>query len=112
MNGKIALVTGGSRGIGRAIALKLAQDGCDVAILYAGQVVEMEIESLPIVWTVSAGNRIRIDISSSAFPEFSNHTNTVGNWAEQTETKIANQTIYIGGEYPSSVTLPTLSLGA
>ncbi len=34
-------------------------------------------------------------------------TNTVGNWAEQTETKIANQTIYIGGEYPSSVTLPT-----
>lgn len=25
---------------------------------------------------------------------------------------IANQTIYIGGEYPSSVTLPTLSLGA
>ena len=77
-----------------------------------GQVVEMEIESLPIVWTVSAGNRIRIDISSSDFPEFSNHTNTVGNWAEQTETKIANQTIYIGGEYPSSVTLPTLSLGA
>ena len=72
-----------------------------------GQVVEMEIESLPIVWTVSAGNRIRIDISSSDFPEFSNHTNTVGNWAEQTETKIANQTIYIGGEYPSSVTLPT-----
>ena len=37
MNGKIALVTGGSRGIGRAIALKLAQDGCDVAILYAGR---------------------------------------------------------------------------
>ena len=28
-----------------------------------GTVVEMEIESLPIVWTVSAGNRIRIDIS-------------------------------------------------
>ena len=63
-------------------------------------------------WLGLFGNRIRIDISSSDFPEFSNHTNTVGNWAEQTETKIANQTIYIGGEYPSSVTLPTLSLGA
>ena len=74
-----------------------------------GEIVEMEIESLPIVWTVSAGNRIRIDNSSSDFPEFTNHTNTVGNWAEQTETKIANQTIYVGGEYASSITLPTLS---
>lgn len=31
-----ALVTGGSRGIGRAIALRLAQNGMNVAILYSG----------------------------------------------------------------------------
>ena len=36
LKGKVAVVTGGSRGIGRAIALKMADYGADVAVLYAG----------------------------------------------------------------------------
>ncbi len=36
LKGKKAIVTGGSRGIGRAIALKFAENGADVAIIYAG----------------------------------------------------------------------------
>ena len=40
--GKVALVTGGSRGIGRAIALKLAENGVDVAIKYAGNTAAAE----------------------------------------------------------------------
>lgn len=36
LEGKVALVTGGSQGLGKAIALKLAENGADIAIAYVG----------------------------------------------------------------------------
>jgi len=60
--GKTALVTGGSRGIGRAIVERLAADGMDVTFLYAGNT---EAADAVVAAGRSAGRAIhaeRVDI--------------------------------------------------
>jgi glucose 1-dehydrogenase len=37
LTGKVAVVTGGSSGIGQAIAIRLGEEGVDVAINYVGR---------------------------------------------------------------------------
>lgn len=42
LSGKTAVVTGGSRGIGKAICLQFAKNGADIAFLYAGNTAKAE----------------------------------------------------------------------
>lgn len=74
MNGlahKIALVTGGSRGLGRNIALTLARNGADIILTYRQGKSEGEAVAAEIGKLGRKAVLLQIDISqSSAFTEF------------------------------------------
>lgn len=62
LEGKTALVTGGSRGIGRDISLKLAEAGCDIAVNYYKNRKKAEEVSKKIESSGKKSQAIKADI--------------------------------------------------
>ncbi len=65
-NGRVAIVTGASRGIGRAIASRLAQDGFAVIVNYAGSASAAENAVRGIAEAGGRAHAIKADVSDSA----------------------------------------------
>lgn len=82
MKQKYALVTGGSRGIGRASCLKLAEQGYHILINYKSNVAEAE-KTLQLVRERGVeGELLRFDVSDK------NDVDTIlGGWIEQQKEK-------------------------
>jgi len=74
MAGKTALITGAGRGIGRAIALAFAAEGCDVALAartheeidkVAGEALDFGVKTLPVVCDVTDHEAIAHAVSAA-----------------------------------------------
>ena len=66
LEGKTALVTGASRGIGKAIALRLAKEGANIAINFAGNVAAAEEVKAAIEADGGKAILVQADVSDSA----------------------------------------------
>jgi len=66
LTGRIALVTGGARGIGRAVAIALAEAGADVAVNYVTRAVEADAVADAIRKLGRRALAVRADVSDGA----------------------------------------------
>ena len=77
LKNKVALITGGSRGIGRAIALKLASCGTDIAIIYAGTA-----DKAADVCETARKNGVRAEVFQCDVSNFASAKETIENVKE------------------------------
>ena len=74
-------------------------------VIDRGELEDVSIDLWPVSAVISAGDRLRVEISSSNFPRFDAHPNVAGNPAYATAVKVARQTIHHGSRTPSHVSL-------
>ena len=83
MNGKIAIITGGSRGLGKNAALKLAERGVDVIFTYNSRKAEADAVTAEIERLGGKGVALQLDVgNSSTFTAFNKQVKAAleSNW--------------------------------
>ena len=77
-------------------------------LMEPGQVYEMRISLPPTSNLFSAGHRLRLDVSSSNFPQFDVNPNTGEPVGRHTHTQVAQNTLHLDASHPSRVVLPII----
>jgi putative CocE/NonD family hydrolase len=85
------------------------RDGWDrPSLLEPGRVHRYEIDCWSSANCFQAGHRIRVEISSSNFPQFDRNPNTGRPFGRDAELRAATQTVFHDAERPSHVVLPVV----
>jgi putative CocE/NonD family hydrolase len=75
-------------------------------LIEPGRAYCVTVELNPTSNVFKAGHRIRLDISSSSFPEYDLNPNTGEALGAHTHTRIAEQTVFVDGMRASHIVLP------
>jgi putative CocE/NonD family hydrolase len=76
------------------------------SLIEPGRVYAYDLDLWNTCQLYQKGHRIRIEISSSAFPKYDRNLNTGEALGKTTSMKVAEQKIYHDREHPSHVVLP------
>lgn len=79
-------------------------------LLEPGQVYEFEIDLVGTANVFLPGHRIRVDVTSSNFPQFDRNPNTGEDLGTSAKVRTARQTVFHTPERPSHVILPVVEL--
>ena len=75
-------------------------------LIQPGKVVKYRIRLCPTSNAFLPGHRIRLDVTSSDFPNYDRNHNTAADQNADAELVVARQTVHHGQEYPSRIILP------
>jgi len=78
-------------------------------LLIPGKIEQYKILLHDIGHTFQSGHKIRLEVSSSAYPQILPNQNTGNSVETDVEWKVAQQTIYHTKEFPSALVLPVFS---
>jgi putative CocE/NonD family hydrolase len=79
-----------------------------IKLVQPGEVVKVEVDMWATGHQFQPGHRVRLEVTSSAFPTWAPNYNTGGSVWDETEPVIAEQTVYHSARYPSRLILPEL----
>jgi len=91
-----------------AFRMRYREGLTSAVLMQPGEVYEIRLDLHATSNYFGPQHRIRIEVSSSNFPRWSRNLNTGGNNFDETEWRVARNTVLHSRRYPSHVVLPVL----